>query len=183
MKQTVPILAFTVRANGRANALTNQIHLTEAFDPASAQRPLVGPFTALWDTGATNSVISQKVVQALGLQPSGRVLVRGVHGESETETFLVNVFLPNRVVIHGVKVSLGNIGSIDVLVGMDIIGHGDFAVSNAGGKTTFSFRVPSFEEIDFVRQHNASNVVLMKQRNKNARDIAQVANRKNGPRQ
>lgn len=33
---------------------------------------------------------------------------------------------------------------------MDVIGLGDFAVSNYRGKTTFTFRVPSLEEIDFV---------------------------------
>ena len=38
----------------------------------------------------------------------------------------------------------------DVLIGMDIIGTGDFAVTNLNGLTKFSFRVPSLEHIDFV---------------------------------
>jgi len=37
---------------------------------------------------------------------------------------------------------------------MDIISLGDFAISNHKGKTTFSFRIPSGEEIYFVDQHN-----------------------------
>ena len=35
---------------------------------------------------------------------------------------------------------------------MDIISHGDFAVTNQNNKTTFSFRLPSTEDIDFVEQ-------------------------------
>jgi hypothetical protein len=42
---------------------------------------------------------------------------------------------------------------------MDIIGQGDFAVSNYGGKTVFTFRVPSKQMIDFVAQENAQAVI------------------------
>jgi uncharacterized protein YecA (UPF0149 family) len=38
-----------------------------------------------------------------------------------------------------------------MLVGMDIIGQGDFAVSNYGGKTVFCFRVPSVGMSDFPK--------------------------------
>ena len=37
-----------------------------------------------------------------------------------------------------------------MLVGMDIIGLGDFAVSNFQDRTAFSFRMPSQEEIDLT---------------------------------
>jgi hypothetical protein len=32
---------------------------------------------------------------------------------------------------------------------MDIITQGDFAITNFGGRTMFSFRLPSLESIDF----------------------------------
>ena len=35
---------------------------------------------------------------------------------------------------------------------MDIIGTGDFAVTNLDGKTVFTFRIPSAERIDFVKE-------------------------------
>ena len=38
------------------------------------------------------------------------------------------------------------------LIGMDIINRGDFAVSNRDGATTFSFRIPSIESFDFVKE-------------------------------
>jgi hypothetical protein len=39
-----------------------------------------------------------------------------------------------------------------VLIGMDVIGSGDLAITNHNGKTTFTFRVPPCEEIDFVAE-------------------------------
>jgi uncharacterized protein YecA (UPF0149 family) len=39
----------------------------------------------------------------------------------------------------------------DVLIGMDIICSGDFAVTNKGGKTVFSYRYPSISPIDFKK--------------------------------
>ena len=44
------------------------------------------------------------------------------------------------------------LGGIDVLIGMDILGLGDFAVTHHDGKTVFSFCVPSRRHIDFVSE-------------------------------
>ncbi len=57
---------------------------------------------AIWDTGATRSAITNKIVRLLDLKPIGKAVVMGV----------------------------------------DIIQKGDFAISNAEGKTTFSFCSP-----------------------------------------
>jgi hypothetical protein len=37
---------------------------------------------------------------------------------------------------------------------MNIISRGDFAVTNKGGITKFSFRIPSLVHIDFVEEAN-----------------------------
>lgn len=47
-----------------------------------------------------------------------------------------------------------DLGDVDMLIGMDVISKGDFAVTNVGGITTFSFRIPSQETIDYVAQDN-----------------------------
>jgi hypothetical protein len=40
----------------------------------------------------------------------------------------------------------------DVIIGMDILRHGDMAVTNSGGITVFSFRVPpDNKHIDFTQ--------------------------------
>ena len=72
--------------------------------------------------------------------------------------YLVNIALPNRVQFSGVEVAESVLPpGLDVVVGMDIITRGDFAVTNRGGKTTFSFRIPSQVDIDFVKDDNAAN--------------------------
>ena len=46
---------------------------------------------------------------------------------------------------------------IGMLIGMDIISKGDFAVSNFDGNTVFTFRYPSNSEINFVKEFMEQN--------------------------
>ena len=46
---------------------------------------------------------------------------------------------------------------IDVLIGMDIITLGDFAITNFGGKTVMSYRYPSVCTIDFAKEDKQEN--------------------------
>lgn len=137
------------------SVLKNQCGISEAWDPKSGvPPPTVQEFTAIWDTGATNSVITQAVVDACGLVPTGMVEVHGVHDSRQSETYLVNVRLPNSVAFMGVRVTQGNLKDAGMLIGMDIINQGDFAVTNLGGITKFSFRYPSTIHLDFVQEHD-----------------------------
>lgn len=43
----------------------------------------------------------------------------------------------------------------DIIIGMDIISKGDFAVSNLNGKTSFSFRIPSFGTANFLNEYDS----------------------------
>ena len=153
-----PVFGFTTHASGRVFVLENQIHVSEAQDlsPGSLM-PTQKQYLAIWDTGATGTVITPNVVTGLGLKPTGKVTVQGV-GQAGTpaqhlcDTYLVNIYLPNNVVIVGVRASENSLADCDVLIGMDIIGHGDFAITNHNGKTTWTFRTPPCEEIDFVQE-------------------------------
>lgn len=82
-------------------------------------------------------------------------------GEDRRSTYLVDIILPGDVVIEGLRVSDSEIGlqGIGLLVGMDIITKGDFAVSNYGGKTVFTFRTPSESVTDYVKQLQAKKVI------------------------
>ena len=114
-------------------------------------------FQALWDTGATNSAISQDVIDTLGLRPSGffkEVSYADGSVAQNVPRFLVNIMLPNNVEVVGLPVMSGKPSGSDVLIGMDIISRGDFAVTHMNGKTKFSFRVPSQGDIDFVVEYN-----------------------------
>lgn len=83
-------------------------------------------------------------------------MVHGVHGAQTVETFLVNLYLPNAVGVAGVRAVKGRLSGAALLIGMDVITQGDFAVTNKDGRTVFSFRVPSIACYDFVKDHNRS---------------------------
>lgn len=101
----------------------------------------------IWDTGATRTAITNKIVQLLGLKATGKATVFGVNSKAIVNRYLVDIKLPNEIVFHNFEVLESNLNSpgIDLLVGMDIIQKGDFIISNANGKTTFSFCIPPLE--------------------------------------
>jgi len=146
--------AFTAKCSGRANVLISEAHIWQAFHPSSIPKPpKPKKFIAIWDTGATNSVITRKVVDDCGLKPIGMAKVHTASDVRMTAVYFASIFLPNKVVVPQLRMAEGVIaGDAEVLIGMDIISQGDFAVTNSDGKTTFSFRMPSIECIDFVKQ-------------------------------
>ena len=111
------------------------------------------PVKAQWDTGATGTCISKEVVKKLGLIPTGMVNVNTPSGIGIMNKYMVHLILNNEVIIMNLVVMDSEIGKqgIDVLIGMDIISQGDFAVSNYDGKTQFSFRLPSQEHVEYHR--------------------------------
>lgn len=77
-------------------------------------------------------------------------------GVVPTETYVVNIMLPNGVGFANVTVTRGLLSDgADVLIGMDIITRGDFAITNKDGNTVFSFRFPSQTAIDFAKPSTA----------------------------
>ena len=137
------------------SVLTNECYVSQAWDPGSGEpEPSLKPFKAIWDTGATGSVITQAVVDACGLIPIGITKVSHVDGDYDTEVYLANIALPNRVAFTGIRVTKGKLKDADMLIGMNIISQGDFAVTNYNGITKFSFRIPSSRHIDFVAEIN-----------------------------
>lgn len=107
----------------------------------------------LWDTGASRSSITQRIVNDLNLIPVGDTNISMANGIVTVNTYFVDLGLPNGVTVENVLVSCADLGEdIDVLIGMDIIRHGDFSITNVNYKTTFSFRTPSIREIDYVKE-------------------------------
>ena len=69
--------------------------------------------------------------------------------------------MPNNLIVQNVRVTecQDTTGKFGLIIGMDIITLGDFAVTNANGNTTVSFRIPSVEAIDFVKEFNEKKFV------------------------
>ena len=97
---------------------------------------------AIWDTGAYGSVISPKVAQELGLVPVGVKPIQTANGTYEAYAYVVDMMLPNKLVIRGVEVTESDLKVCDALIGMDIISMGDMKVTNKP-TTKFIFRIPA----------------------------------------
>ena len=152
-KPPVTYKAFTVDYHQRSNKLKTAISISNGSSSITG--------TALWDTGATISCVSEVVAQQLNLVPTGMMNIQTPSSTKAVKTYLVNVGLPNHLNVNDVQVCETDIGKqgIEMLIGMDIITLGDFSVSNFNNNTVFTFRFPSKEKIDYVPPSNIDNII------------------------
>lgn len=109
---------------------------------------------SLWDTGATGTCISQEIAEELSLVPRGKTIINTPSGQRVSNTYLIDLVLPNNVTVHDLKVTDAILApqKIGLLIGMDIISRGDLAVSHHASKTVFTFRMPSVKKTDYVAE-------------------------------
>ena len=133
--------------NGTAHIILTEVDIEPAVNPVTKIH-----IKAIWDTGAERSLITKEVADKLNLKPISKGLMSTPSDENvPTNIYIVNIFLPNTARITGIRAFEGTLKSGDMLIGMDVISLGDFAITNLNGRTMFSFRVPSMAEIDFVK--------------------------------
>ncbi len=143
-------LVFTLKAQKRLKVLRTEVKISSPISKKVDQSPAFRLYWAIWDTGATGSVITKRIADECGLKPYSMVQCHTASGKMNTSVYFVNMILPNDMEINYIPVTEGLLcQDIDVLIGMDIISHSDFAVTNKDGKTMFSFMMPSHEHIDF----------------------------------
>lgn len=109
---------------------------------------------ALWDTGATGCVISKRVIRDLDLKSVGIQSVYTASSGDEAiqmDEYRIHLMLPNKTIVPFLHVIEGTLNGFDMLVGMDVITRGDFAITHKDGNTIFSFQIPSTHDIDFVK--------------------------------
>lgn len=158
-KKLIESRSFTTINSSYANVLFNKIRISDPTKTRLAEKPLKEPpikeppkteYVAIWDTGATRTSISSKIANECNLNAISTVDVNTAGGLCRANVYMIDLWLPNHVVINNLMVTVLEITGADVLIGMDVINRGDFAVSNFNGRTAFSFRYPSIEEISFV---------------------------------
>jgi Aspartyl protease len=128
----IPVVVLPVSAGAAGNIISGQVLHT---------------FTALMDTGATQTCITTKVVQDIGLTPKGK---RGMISASHTvtvNTYLFSIGFPMGVapdprgtasgsmfIFHAIDgMELNASGTtFDVLLGMDVISRGSFKIDFDG---------------------------------------------------
>ena len=147
----LPNTSFTIKSTG--GLLRMLISEVNICIPGKTDHATV---KAIWDTGATGSVISKDTAQKLGLIQTGFATVHTANGFVNQRTFTVDIRLPSGLLIQEVLVSEVDAltGGCDALIGMDIITLGDFSITNHKGNTCMSFRFPSCHEIDYVANAN-----------------------------
>lgn len=142
--------AFTITGNGilkelRTPCKVSPVSLDKDFDFDGA----AAVSDAIWDTGAQITVISNKIVEVLHLFPTGMGRNITAAGIIEVKRYMVDIMLPNGVVVKSLTVISSPLEDTDILIGMDIISLCDFRVCNVNGCTKFSFQIPGSHDIDF----------------------------------
>jgi len=114
---------------------------------------------AIWDTGASQTVITHRLMSHLNLIPIETKLVHGVNSKQLVDVVAISIKLPNGFLIPDIRVFVCDIPSpIDMLIGMDIIQRGDFHISNIGEHTLFSFVIPPLpEQFDLTKEADVLN--------------------------
>lgn len=152
MKQHPFTESYLTRSNKIITDCGASQFVTQRLLDLGMQHPDLHVYRALWDTGADRTGISKKVVKDLGLDIVAYSENHTAGGVVNVTIHLVSLVLPNNIVTPPMLVSCCDIDSADILIGMDVITLGDFAVTNMDERTTFSFRIPSAETIDFMKQ-------------------------------
>ena len=147
--------AYTIALPQNARAITSVCKLSDSYSfdlDKDLPHPAYRECVALWDTGAVMSVISPKLVQNLGLAPTGYAHMFHANGTSLVNTYFVNLLLPNKLEIQTLQVMEGNMSDTEMLIGMDVIALCDFAISHPDGITMFSFDIPSKHATDYTKE-------------------------------
>jgi hypothetical protein len=149
----VTVAAFTLKSQGVLKTLDTAVGLspsTFAKREGTIPPPESGALRAIWDTGASGSVVSMGVALKMGLQPVSHIPVATANGKFSAPVFICDIYLPSGVVVPTVEITGGKLGDdLDMLIGMDVITLGDFTITNLGGDTWFTFRIPSMQRADY----------------------------------
>lgn len=95
------------------------------------------------------------MAENLNLTPINKVRVEHAMGYSYENVYLAILQVTNK---YYLEVELTECQSIsnnfELIIGMDVITKGDFALTTKNGITTFSFPLPSMTTIDFKETNN-----------------------------
>ena len=157
-QKNLSVNALTNQNVGLCRSIVTPVEITNVFTNQKIQTQ------GIWDTGATNSVVTRSTASSLGLIPLKMATVRGIHGNKDVNVYYVNITLHNKNITLNSQVTeceeLSPDNSIGMLIGMNVITMGDFAITNYQNNTTMSFRVPSIQRIDFVAGINSGQQIV-----------------------
>ena len=144
-------IPYTISWDSIVSEITTSGAVSEAFSPAydSGSHPDFSQINLLWDTGAIKSMISNQLANRLKLIPVGLAHNVNTSGITTVHRYRINLLLPNNVEISELEVISDELPDTDMLIGMDVIGLCDMAITHSQVGTMFSFRIPSNGQVDF----------------------------------
>jgi len=126
---------LTIAHKGLANKIVSKAVITSVDSGRSMN------VAAIWDTGATTSLVNDKIVKSLQLKEIGIAQVKHVAGATAFPIHLAAIEIEGGMNIAEHRlVSFPSIHAFDMIIGMDIIALGRFCIENEDGNTVFSFR-------------------------------------------
>jgi len=137
--------AYLQECDGELNAVITNAIIFEAAEVVPGVELKNRFFTenAAWDTGSEVTIVSSRVIKALGLKPFDHSTIVGIGGEEETDIYKVHLGLPNGYLYKNRYVYCSEMEDYDILIGMDIIAKSDFFLTNIDGNSRFYFRLPA----------------------------------------
>jgi len=151
--------AFKITYNSIVRELSTEVHVKFHAEEQFKK------YKAIWDTGATNTVITPQIVNDLQIKPIDVTKVYVVDSEEPrtVDVYLVDIGLPNKVRISNIRVTCSPVRNCDVLIGMDIIQAGDFNISKILNDkkyvTMFSYCIPSHSNpVDLLEKSEMVNL-------------------------
>lgn len=129
----IPDKSFTTSYEEKVLRLVNEVAIQ--FDGRTI------PARAMWDTGANLSCLISSFARRIRIRQRGQVDVGGASGIVTTPRYIASIILPGGMLIDDIELAEVDFEyhDFDIIIGMDIISRGNFAVKNDGGKTSFSF--------------------------------------------
>ena len=123
---------FEHRSSHLGPALRTQVGIGDGSVVSAPSGPLSHAM-AIWDTGATHSLISTRMITRLALLPIGFSPLRSIRDERDAAVYWVWIRIPNGArgaAMWRIPVLEEELGpDVDFLIGMDIITKGDFHVT------------------------------------------------------
>ena len=99
---------------------------------------------ALIDTGASMSAIDHSLVEELQLSTFKLAEISSLGGRYTSSLHMVGIHLDDTIMLAPWVVAAGDVHAkgAGLIIGMDILGRGEFMYSRSEGKHTFTLRLP-----------------------------------------
>lgn len=107
--------------------------------------------SALWDTGASCTCISDELARQWGMSPDNFQDACGMENQvAKYPVYTVQLSLGHFIIPYIQVLGLPMEGNEhNMIIGMDVMNKGDVAITNKNGHTVLTFRQPSLECIDY----------------------------------